>query len=194
MNKNTEFSGEPETKWRTDENQPDRDMELLENFYFIDPDGKQWNADKGEIIDGASIPRFLWTYVGSPYTRDYRRASIVHDVAVRGLGDTPERKKADMMFYHACIVGGCSKFESWVLYLGVRIGSWTSENDEDEYDEFEYLVRHPRGMTNNTNQIRNEFIEMVETLRGYDDKKPFIDIDRLIEGFRMKLASHGYLK
>lgn len=194
MNKTPKYSGEPDTKWCTDENSPDRDMELLDEFYFIDPNGKQWHAAKGEIVDGASIPRFLWALVGSPYTRDYRRASIVHDIAVRGLDDTPERKEADIMFYHACREGGCSIFESWVLYLGVRIGSWTSGEDEDyedDYDEYEVLARNPKKISASKQAIRDEFEQMVYNFRDYDDSTSFEIIDQLIENLHNKFIKQG---
>ena len=122
-----QFSGDPETIWI---GQPgsDRTMALLQNFWFIDRSGKRWDAPKATIIDGASIPRALWSLVGSPYTGDYRRASIVHDVACNNdEGDPHARRAADRMFYEACRAGGCSVWEATILYVGVRIGAWWSE-------------------------------------------------------------------
>lgn len=117
------FSGEPRTLWLT-ESGDDRDMQMLELFTFTDPAGKVWDAPESSYINGASIPRPLWTLVGSPYTGDYRRASIVHDVACdRAKSDKQARRAADRMFYHACRVGGCSVAQSIILYLGVRIGA-----------------------------------------------------------------------
>ena len=78
---------------------------------------------KDYVVDGASIPRALWTLVGSPYTGDYRRASIVHDKACdEAVDDPPARRAADRMFYHACRAGGCSIQDATVLYIGVRMG------------------------------------------------------------------------
>lgn len=103
-------------------------MQLLQLFTFTDPAGKLWDAPEKWNIDGASIPRALWTLVGSPYTGDYRRASVVHDVACdRAGGDRMLRRAADRMFYHACRAGHCSVQQSILLYLGVRIGAiWPS--------------------------------------------------------------------
>jgi hypothetical protein len=120
---NGSFSGEPRTLWLT-EGGDDRDMRVLEPFSYIDPSGTRWNAPVDSIIDGASIPRALWTLVGSPYTGDYRRASIVHDVACDlAGGNSAMRRAADRMFYHGCRAGGCSVRQSIILYLGVRIGA-----------------------------------------------------------------------
>lgn len=118
------FSGNPKTEWLVDSSGEDRDMCLLEDFSYSDPSGRVWPAPKGSIINGASIPRPLWSTVGSPYTDDYRRASVVHDVACQ----TPAvaRKDADVMFFYACKAGGCSPTQAKILYAGVRIGAWAS--------------------------------------------------------------------
>tara|TARA_R110000823_G_C15939314_1_gene500273 strand:+ start:2536 stop:2955 length:420 start_codon:yes stop_codon:yes gene_type:complete len=58
----------------------DRKMLLLSNFTYIDNTGKEWTARKGEIVDGASIPKAFWRFVGPPLTGDYRRSSVIHDV------------------------------------------------------------------------------------------------------------------
>jgi len=119
-----EFSGEPETTWLTEEGTPDRRMRVLKDFSFTDPKSKVWPAPMGSLVDGASIPQALWTLVGSPYTGDYRRASIVHDVACDDAGtDKKKRRAADRMFFHACRAGGCSVLQSIILYLGVRVGA-----------------------------------------------------------------------
>ena len=118
------FSGEPSTTWLSQPAGSDRLMRLNEAFWFVDPDDKRWDAPKGSVVDGASIPRPLWTLVGSPYTGAYRRASIVHDIACdRASGDVEARRAADRMFYNACRAGGCSVEEATKLYVGVRIGA-----------------------------------------------------------------------
>ena len=124
---NGSFSGDPQTLWLTEPGS-DRTMRVLELFTYTDPAGTSWDAPAASVIDGASIPRALWTLVGSPYTGDYRRASIVHDIAcVRAGPDRRKRREVDRMFYHACRAGDCSVFQSIILYLGVRIGAiWSS--------------------------------------------------------------------
>jgi hypothetical protein len=117
------FSGEPQAVWLT-EPTADRRMQLLEAFTFTDAAGRVWDAPKGHRVDGASIPRALWTAVGSPYTGDYRRASILHDVHCdRHPQDGPERQAGDAMFYAACRAGGCDRLAAKLLFLGVRLGS-----------------------------------------------------------------------
>ena len=128
MKRHGEFStNAPQTTWLT-ENDVDRRMSLIADFWFTDPQGNRWDAPAQSIIDGASIPRALWTLIGSPYTGDYRRASIVHDIACEeAAGNSAKRKAADRMFFHACMAGGCSWREAAILYVGVRIGAWWDE-------------------------------------------------------------------
>lgn len=57
-----------------------RKMKLLESVSFVDDTEKVWVAPAGSIIDGASIPRFFWRVIGSPFIGMYRRASVIHDV------------------------------------------------------------------------------------------------------------------
>jgi Protein of unknown function (DUF1353) len=100
--------------------------EALAQFSFTDPDGKKWITPADYSVDGASIPRAVWTLVGSPYTGDYRRASVVHDKACDdAVGNPGARREADRMFYHACRAGGCSIKQAMLLYIGVRFGAWT---------------------------------------------------------------------
>ena len=120
-----QFSDNPQTEWVSDPGQ-DRDMVMLRDFSYTDPDGKVWDAPVSSKINGASIPMPLWSTVGSPYTGDYRNASIVHDVACQKAKTVVDRKAADKMFYFACLAGGCSIPQARMLYLGVRVGAWAS--------------------------------------------------------------------
>lgn len=121
---NGTFSGNPRTEWLSDK-ADDRDMRLLETFWYLDPAGRRWEVAKGSVVNGASIPRTLWSSVGSPYTGDYRRAAVIHDVAIKTPGIV--RAEADTMFYFACLAGGCSLLQAKLLYAGVRLGSWVRE-------------------------------------------------------------------
>ena len=117
------FSGNPKTEWVCEQGE-DRNMCLLETFWYVDPQGRRWEAPKGATTNGASIPRTLWSSIGSPYTGNYRRASIVHDIAIRS--QCILRADADTMFYFACLAGGCMLMEAKLLYAGVRVGTWAS--------------------------------------------------------------------
>ena len=120
---NGTFSGNPKTMWLSDRGD-DRDMQVIEDFWYLDQAGRRWDVPAGTVINGASIPRTLWSSVGSPYTGNYRRAALVHDAAVGREGVL--RSESDAMFYHACLAGGCSQLQAKLLYAGVRLGAWAS--------------------------------------------------------------------
>ena len=71
------YDGEPVTKWNPD----GRTMTLLTELRYTDPNGNTWIAPIGSVVDGASIPRYLWSIMGGPFEGRYRNASVLHDVA-----------------------------------------------------------------------------------------------------------------
>mgnify|MGYP001324481332 CR=1 FL=1 len=106
------FMGTPKTEWLDE-----RDMQLLDDFVYIDPNQIAWLAPKGSMINGASIPRDLWSWIGSPFVGKYRNASIVHDVAC----DQKQRShhQVHRMFFDACLAGGVPEPEAKRLYWAV---------------------------------------------------------------------------
>lgn len=118
------FIGEVRTEWLT-ETGPDRLMQLIDDFTFVDPRGKRWDAPAGRKINGASIPPILWSVAGSPFTGDYRRASVVHDVACQDM--TKPSKAVHRMFYDAMVCDGVSEAQAVEFYAAVRLfgPSWS---------------------------------------------------------------------
>lgn len=112
------FIGEVDTRWLRHDGE-DRNMELLSDFTFVDSKGSSWNAKKGAVINGASIPRQLWSAVGSPFVGDYRRASVVHDVHCV-LKQKPH-KEVHRMFYDAMMCDGVAPFRAKYMYQAVRL-------------------------------------------------------------------------
>ncbi|HYC59446.1 MAG TPA: DUF1353 domain-containing protein [Thermoanaerobaculia bacterium] len=115
-----QFIGRVVVQWVDGEKGADRAMVLMEPFGFRDADGRAWMVPKGTKIDGASIPRAFWTVVGSPFTGDYRRASVVHD----HYCVTKERpwQAVHRMFYDAVLAGGVPEAQAKVLYAAVYGG------------------------------------------------------------------------
>lgn len=107
------YTGDVQTKWLAD----NRRMELLTDFVFTDPNNIDWHAKKGRIIDGASIPRFLWSFVGSPFTEGYRNASVIHDIACDDKTRTWE--VVHLAFYYAMRASGVGSIKSKIMYAGV---------------------------------------------------------------------------
>jgi hypothetical protein len=95
-------------------------VKLAEPFSYIDPDEKSWEVPAGATVDGASIPRALWTLIGGPFEDKYRNASIIHDwycdVRSRPWKDTHR------VFYHAMITSSVPIAQAKLLFAGVYWG------------------------------------------------------------------------
>src|SRR5207244_3970627 len=94
-----------------------RHMTLLSELRYIDPDGVVWIAPTGSVVDGASIPRVLWSFMGGPFDGKYRNASVLHDVAYDQK--TRPWKEADRMFYNAMRCSGVSPTEAKTMYYAL---------------------------------------------------------------------------
>ncbi len=113
------FSGTPKLDFIDTPGAPNRLVRVIDDFTFTEAaNGTVWAAPRGSLVDGASIPRVLWTLVGSPFTGDYVYASIVHDVAC-DIRTRPWRD-THYMFYLACLAGGTKRGRAKLMYLAVR--------------------------------------------------------------------------
>jgi hypothetical protein len=154
-------------------------MKVIDDFWYRDPNGKTWPAPVGSVINGASIPRPLWSLVGSPYTDDYRLASIVHDVACGN--PSIERKEADVMFFHACRAGGCSPLQARWLYAGVRVGAWAGAAlPEDSISRETLLFRVPFKASTDAQFLQEKFQTLATELAGLPDEASIEEIDAVI--------------
>lgn len=107
------FSGSPITKWNPD----GRSMTLLNELRYTDPKGHVWVAPAGSTVDGASIPRTLWSFMGGPFEGRYRNASVLHDVAY----DQHDRpwEDCDRMFYNAMRCSGVGPVEAKTMFYAL---------------------------------------------------------------------------
>jgi len=117
MSDNGYFVGEVVTRWLKNKGK-DRDMELEHPFSYVDPHNKEWKAKKEDKVNGASIPAFLWgPLLGSPFVGDYRRATVLHDVA---CDEKIEPSSAvHRMFYFAMLCDGVRKPKAFLIYKAV---------------------------------------------------------------------------
>ena len=93
-------------------------MTLLNELRYTDPQGVIWIAPAGSVVDGASIPRSLWSLMGGPFEGKYRNASVLHDVAYDQK--TRPHEVCDRMFYHAMRCSGVSAVEAGTMYYALR--------------------------------------------------------------------------
>lgn len=111
------FAGTIETRWNRD----GRTMTMLSDFKYTDPKGEVWTAPAGSEVDGASIPRALWSFMGGPFEGKYRNASVLHDVSY----DQHNRpwQDCDRMFYNAMRCSGVGPVQAKTMYYSlVRFG------------------------------------------------------------------------
>lgn len=107
------FRGDVVAVWLDD----GRAMKLVAPFEFQAPDGSVWVAQIGDIIDGASIPRFFWRIIGGPLWGKYRRASVIHDVyCALKLESWQDVHK---MFWLAMRAEGCAAWRAKLMFLAV---------------------------------------------------------------------------
>ena len=122
------FSGPINTRWEAD----GRTMTLLNELRYTDPKGVVWIAPAGSQVDGASIPRALWSFFGGPFEGKYRNASVLHDVAY----DQKNRpwQQVDRMFYDAMRCSGVGAIEAKTFYYALyRHGRhWRFKKKADE--------------------------------------------------------------
>lgn len=104
------FSKRVQTEWLDD----GRDMKVIRPFTFTDSKGVDYLIPEGAITNGASIPRWLWAAVGSPFTGKYRDAAVVHDYLC-------EKKEipfseAHRIFYEAALTKGEDTDKARLMY------------------------------------------------------------------------------
>ena len=108
-----------------------RYVQLMQPVSYIDGAGLAWAVPKDAKLDGASIPRPLWSLIGGPFEGKYRNASVFHD----WYCDTRERpwQSVHRMFYEAMLTSGVNTTLAKIMYAGVYWGGprWapaTSDN------------------------------------------------------------------
>ena len=89
-------------------------------------------AEEGFICDGASIPRVLWSILGSPLSGLYRNPAVLHDKWYRE--GKYSRRKCDRLFLEAMKVAGVGLIKRRVIYSGVRVGAWVAYNNYRKAD------------------------------------------------------------
>ena len=112
--KREQFSGRVKTEWLDDH---PRNMRLLETITFTDSKGKIWTAEADSIIDGASIPRFFWRVIGSPFVGYYRRPTVFHDVYC--VKRSEEFADTHWMFLEAMLADGVPAEKAHIMYESV---------------------------------------------------------------------------
>jgi hypothetical protein len=87
---------------------------VLEEFRFVDSANRTWTVPKGFVCTASSIPRSVWTLLGSPLEGEVVSASVLHDYYY--TIKTASREQVDRMFYEALVVAGLSEVRAGFIY------------------------------------------------------------------------------
>ena len=99
-----------------------KSWELVEPFeyYIDDPYGEKIIVPEGFRTDFASIPRFAWSIIGTPWGK-YGKAAVIHDWCYYKTLYT--RKKCDKIFLEGMKTLGVGWLKRRTMWLAVRIGA-----------------------------------------------------------------------
>lgn len=178
------FIGTVKAEWLDD----GRKMKLLEPFTYQDQNGLKWPAPRDSVVDGASIPRVFWAYVGGPFEGKYRNASVTHDVECQ----TKQHRWKDVhrMFYNACRCGGVGAVKAKIMFAAVyHFGPrWSLPHTADVRSSSHgvvpasYQAGPPRGEFELEPATRLESEEDYFRMKLYIQKHPEVEL-KTIEGF-----------
>jgi Protein of unknown function (DUF1353)/Bacterial SH3 domain len=109
---------------------PERDgihMTTVRPFGYVDDTGKRWETKAGLKTDGASIPRVLWSVIGSPFTGKYLPAAVIHDQFCESKYRSWEA--THNVFYEAMMASGVNRTQGLIMWAAVyRFGPrWTKD-------------------------------------------------------------------
>jgi len=80
-------------------------------------------VNPGFDFDGASVPRVLWSAIGSPMTGGYQRAGCLHDALY--ASEYFPRAMCDQLFLNAMKSDGVGYAKRYAMYWAVRSAGWT---------------------------------------------------------------------
>ncbi len=93
---------------------------LGQDFGFVDSAGVGWQAAKGLLTDGASIPEWAKPFIGASFEPAFIKAAVIHDhYCVRRVRPWRQTHK---VFHEALLSSGVSPMHAGIMYLGVLVG------------------------------------------------------------------------
>jgi len=85
---------------------------------------------KNFIYDGASIPRALWSFIGTPYSCKFDTPACIHDylyslesndsIIFDGTTVTLDRFNADYIMYLLLCENGVNSIKAYMMFIGIR--------------------------------------------------------------------------
>jgi len=115
-----------------------RKLTLLAPAGFTDPLRVHWPVPAGAVVDGASIPRPFWSFIGGPLEGRYRDASVIHD----HYCDTRARTWKDThgVFYYGMRARDVGQVQAKVMYYAVyHFGPRWPQPGDLKFENFQVL-------------------------------------------------------
>lgn len=98
---------------------------------------------KGFVTGGASIPPYMWSVIGCPFSGKYVGSAIIHDALYATHKLTKE--ESDKLFLHMMEDNGVKKWKRTVMYLAVKLlgnASWDELPESvEKYSPFVVVTR-----------------------------------------------------
>jgi hypothetical protein len=94
------------------------EFRLLEDYTYIGADGRRWTVPKGTVVNGASIPKAVWSLIGGPWSGEYRNASVIHDYMCEALIESSDF--THRLFYEAMTSSNVGEKLAKMMYFAVK--------------------------------------------------------------------------
>ncbi len=169
-----QYVGRIIAEWKDD----GRRMELKAALEYIAPDGRRWRVPAGAVVDGATIPQFMWSIIGGPFEGKYRNASVIHD----HFCDIKTRRFEDVhrVFYDAMLTSDVSQSRAWLMYKAVeRFGpQWDPPKVDPkclradgriDFDRCTEASAMQAGPTRTPRADRSDVLKFLEEMKGSAD-------------------------
>jgi hypothetical protein len=101
-----------------------RNWVLVQPFGYRSSEGDRIHVPRGTVWNGASIPRFFWRVVGSPFVGRHRRPSVIHDC----LWERAKKGRclfsfANWVFWDALRSEGVGPIKAWLMWAAVSFNA-----------------------------------------------------------------------
>ena len=102
---------------------------LLVDYYLTLPNGMVLIVKAGLIYDGASFPRFLYTWF-RPFCPEFEPFAVVHDDFFQRRtirledGTLVTLHVANSIGMKVLELNGVNKYKRWLIKTGLALGSW----------------------------------------------------------------------
>ncbi len=96
------------------------EFQLVKEYAYVDGKGNRWVVPKNTVVNGASIPKVVWSAIGGPWSGKYRNAAVIHDWMCEE--QVEDSSFVHRIFHEAMLDSGVDEKLAWIMYKAVDIG------------------------------------------------------------------------